>query len=150
MTAEIPETSESPPLAPGLDERRPGVLAASRPLRVLIVDDDPELAGLLEDFLHGEGFAVRSMVDARHALERVMPTDGWRPDVILLDYMMPGMDGASLIKELQRQEVPARVVLMSASGLGQSVAEYLGVEYIAKPFDFVALVEVLAGNPVKN
>lgn len=105
-------------------------------LRVMVVDDDSAIAEVMADILRMDGYQVRVLIDSREALMRAAT---WQPHVILLDYMMPGLDGATFVRELREQGNDARVVLVTASGLGPSVAEFLGVDFLAKPFDLDTL-----------
>lgn len=106
--------------------------------RILLVEDDPDIqlvAGLsLEDI---GGFRVVICSSGIEALEKV---EQFRPQLILLDVMMPEMDGISTLAELRRQPVASEtpVVFMTAKAQPDEIAEYrrLGaVDVIVKPFD---------------
>ena len=62
--------------------------------RVLVVDDDPDIRQVLCLALRAEGYEVRSAGDGGDALQQL---DGWNPGMILLDWMMPGLDGAAFL-----------------------------------------------------
>jgi len=100
---------------------------------VLIVDDDPEIRRLIAGFLRGEGFEVELAGDGREmdtVLERL------RPDVVVLDLMLPGEDGLSICRRLRSdQNVP--IVLLSAKGdeTDRVVGLEIGADdYVVKPF----------------
>ncbi len=67
--------------------------------RILVVDDEAMVAHLLKDFFVQRGFEVDSAAEGREALEKVKMS---RPDVIILDVMMPGMDGYTFLRELKK------------------------------------------------
>lgn len=109
-----------------------------RPM-VLVVDDEPDIRRLVGDALRLEGYQVRTAGDGQEALQRVAEE---RPDLILLDLMMPVMDGRQFCRLLarapSRAERPARipVILLSADRRLREQAEELGAAgYLAKPFD---------------
>lgn len=107
--------------------------------RVLVVDDEAAMRDLLEYGLGQAGFDVRSVVDGRAALDAVSK---WSPEIIVLDVMLPEIDGFTLLPALRRvTEVP--IVMLSArnemaervNGLSRGADDY-----IAKPFEFEELV----------
>ena len=117
---------------------------------LLVVDDDPFIARLLEIELRAAGYDVRVASDGAQALtaaqERV-------PDLVLADVMMPNMDGFELTRRLRLDErtAGAKVILLTARGLSADRLEGFAVganEYVIKPFDTPELLarigEVLA------
>jgi CheY-like chemotaxis protein len=120
----------------------------NRPL-VLVVDDDPDILDAVCDILEGEGYRVAR---ARHGLEALERLEAERPSLVLLDLMMPVMDGPAFAAALRqrRMERPVPVVVISADGNPQK-AQAVGAQgYLAKPFDIDALlaqVAELAGRP---
>jgi two-component system response regulator CpxR len=107
--------------------------------RILVIDDDAELTSLLAEYLEGEGFAVEVAnagdVGLRLALEAP-------PDLVVLDVMLPGMNGFELLRRL-RAESSVPVVMLTARG--QDVDRIVGLEigaddYLPKPFNTRELV----------
>jgi len=99
---------------------------------ILVVDDDPELRGLITDFLEGHGYRVHA---AENAAEMGLSIHRERPDLIVLDVMMPGEDGLSAARRLAAEKGPP-VILLSA--LGSDTDRIIGLEvgaddYLAKP-----------------
>jgi CheY-like chemotaxis protein len=107
---------------------------------ILVVDDDLDVRRLLESCLTVEGYEVVTAANGWEALQRL---ETCRPSVILLDLMMPVMDGESFRHRQQRepalQHIP--VVCLSAKHDARAIAGRLGaIECFPKPFDLDALV----------
>ena len=101
--------------------------------RVLVVDDDASLAEMLTIVLRQEGFDARSVTRGDQAMENFRD---YRPDVVLLDLMLPGKDGIDVCKEI-RAESGVPIVMLTAKG--DTIDVVLGLEsgaddYIVKPF----------------
>ncbi len=104
-----------------------------RPPRVLVVDDDATVAEVLSRYLEREGFVVEAIADGREALDRALADP---PDLVVLDLMLPGMDGLEVCRRL-RALAPVPVIMLTARG--QEADRILGLElgaddYVAKPF----------------
>jgi CheY-like chemotaxis protein len=124
------------------------------PLTILIVDDDPPILTGLSEFLQGEGYNVAVAGDGRAALDQLRR--GLRPCVIVLDLMMPVMDGWDFrheqLKDAELREIP--VVVITATGFSeQSVKAQLGAaEVVAKPpspAHLLAAIERCCGEPLR-
>ena len=115
----------------------------NRPL-VLVVDDDPDILEAICDILETEGYEVAR---ARHGEEALVRVEARRPAVILLDLMMPVMDGVAFAQALRLRpavrDVP--IVVISADGNPQRAASVGASGYLAKPFDIDALLSQVAG-----
>lgn len=102
---------------------------------VFIVDDNQEIIELLQDILENEGFQVTAAENGEQALE--MLKQGLRPNLIILDIMMPNMSGYELCSQIRREwDLP--ILFLSAKG--KAVDKVVGLEigaddYITKPFD---------------
>lgn len=111
--------------------------------RVLVVDDDPDVRSFLSVFLELEGFEVCT---ASNGAEALSVAASRRPDVVLLDLMMPVMDGWTCCRHLRAnshtRHVP--IVIISAShDLDTELQESGACAYIAKPFDLDDLLDCL-------
>jgi CheY-like chemotaxis protein len=110
---------------------------------VLVVDDDEPLREVIVDALRGEGYRVVAACDGLEALERL---EGEAPALILLDWMMPRLDGAGFATELRRRldrDIP--IVVMTAGGAARSHAARIGaVGYLNKPFELAVLLDQVA------
>ena len=105
--------------------------------RVLVVDDDPDVRDVLNDFLTGVGYEVTTAESGAKALGEVQSD---RPDVILCDMVMPGMSGADVVEALRRAEITVPVIIIS----GQSITIPQGIfAFIGKPFDFQKLAHTI-------
>jgi two-component system phosphate regulon response regulator OmpR len=101
--------------------------------RVLVVDDDPELRGLLSEYLTDVGFTVDLAGDGEQ-MRRAMTKA--TPDVIVLDLMLPGADGLTLTREIRAS---SSVPILMLSARGEEIDRVVGLEvgaddYLAKPF----------------
>ena len=114
-------------------------MMAMQPTRVAVVDDDRYVREMLELGLAREGFTVRTAADGAAALELVKSFD---PEVIVLDIMMPKIDGVTLLPRL-REVTQAPILMLTAKGeTGDKVAS-LGAgadDYLVKPFVFEELI----------
>lgn len=112
--------------------------------RILVVEDDPDLAKMLSRILGHDGYSVATVSDGEAALRHLETEPA---DLLITDLMMPGMEGEELLLELRRREghgaIP--VILISASAMRATVAERLKVEAsLAKPFDTEELRQLVA------
>lgn len=102
--------------------------------RILIVDDDRALCSLLAEYLQREGFVVDVAHDSETALAQLQ-NQTTRPDLLILDVMMPGRDGLDTLRELRLQY---RLPVIMLSARGEAVDRVIGLElgaddYLAKP-----------------
>ena len=107
--------------------------------KILIVDDDPSISELIELYLNKERYDTRCVEDGEEALREFA---SYKPDLVLLDLMLPGMDGYQVCREIRsRSDTP--VIMLSAKG--EVFDKVLGLElgaddYMIKPFDSKELV----------
>jgi DNA-binding response OmpR family regulator len=103
------------------------------PPRILVVDDDPNVAEVVERYLRREGFAVDVARDGHSALDQALQTP---PDLVVLDLMLPGIDGLEVCRRL-RALAPVPVVMLTARGdeADRVAGLELGADdYLPKPF----------------
>jgi DNA-binding response OmpR family regulator len=123
------------------------------PTRVLVVEDDRTVAEVVTRYLEREGFVVESVGDGNEALARA---DAQLPDLVVLDIMLPGLDGLEVCRRL-RSRAPIPVVMLTARGSEED--RVLGLElgaddYVSKPFsprELTARVKAVlrrAGSPL--
>jgi two-component system response regulator RegX3 len=107
--------------------------------RILIVEDEPALADSVRYGLEREGFECTVLSDGSRAVDYVR---SWRPDLVLLDLMLPGMPGADVCREIRRV---ARVPIVMVTAKDSEADKVLGLElgaddYITKPFSMRELI----------
>jgi DNA-binding response OmpR family regulator len=107
--------------------------------KVVVVDDERSIRELLELGLAREGYIVRSAADGAQALTLVAE---WCPDVIVLDVMMPKIDGFALLPMLRRRTQAPIIMLTARGDIADRVAGLRGGadDYLAKPFDLEELL----------
>ena len=103
---------------------------------ILIVEDEPDIRDLLAFNLSREGYAVLEAADGHRAVAVAIDK---KPDMILLDLMLPGMDGLAACKSLQRRPDTAGIPVIMLTAKGEEVDRIVGLEigasdYIVKPF----------------
>ncbi|KOU42868.1 MULTISPECIES: response regulator transcription factor [unclassified Streptomyces] len=121
----------------------PAVLRRSdgSPVRILVVDDEPDLTEVLSGALRSEGWDVRSAADGASALSTA---SAFRPDAVVLDWMLPDLDGLHVLREMRAGLPDVCVLFLTAR---DSVEDRIagitagGDDYVTKPF---SLEEVLA------
>jgi DNA-binding response OmpR family regulator len=115
----------------------PGPYGATAP-RILIVDDDPNLLVILADQLRMDGYQVTTARDGDEALRRL--SQAW-PDLLIIDMLMPRMDGLTLAREVKaRADLP--IIVLSAIDTADSKADLLdevAEDYITKPYHYPEL-----------
>lgn len=106
------------------------------PKKIAIVEDEAELASLIEYNLTRSGFETRILGGGARTLEEL---EGWHPDLIVLDVMLPGQDGFEICRRIRRHPKMARIPVIFLTARSDEVDRVLGLElggddYITKPF----------------
>ncbi len=120
----------------------PGADPAERPDLVMVVDDDEDIAGFVAFNLQVHGFEVIRARDGEEALE-LMETR--RPDLAVVDWMMPRMDGVELTRRLRAEPLTSALPVIMLTAKGMTVDKVLGLttgvdDYLVKPFDTAELI----------
>jgi DNA-binding response OmpR family regulator len=116
---------------------------ATRPLRILVVDDDPAMVGAITALVGTEGHQVITAYDGLTAVRRYRED---RPDIVLLDLAMPGPDGFTVAGQM-RAEGDAPIVVVSGESTEAAKVRALGIgadDYIVKPFGRAELLARIA------
>lgn len=124
------------------------MIPESMPATILVVDDQPDFVELISHSLTKAGHSIVTAVNGREALERAIDSP---PDAIVLDVMLPEMDGLSVCEMLRRIPSTSEIPVLILSACGSSESRKLGLEvganaYVTKPFsprDLVGRVEQL-------
>ncbi|NWF09389.1 EAL domain-containing response regulator [Pseudomonas salomonii] len=114
---------------------------ASSPATLLIVDDEPQVRKLLETLLQHEGYQTLTASSGEEALQLVAQQP---PDLILLDIMMPGMDGYEVASQLKGNAATANIPIIMLTALSESEARISGLEtgaeeFLSKPVEHIEL-----------
>lgn len=102
--------------------------------KILIVDDDAELRGNLVELLENAGYRTETAASAKDALEKIQSCDF---EIILLDFMMPGLNGIDALPEITRISPQSKVIMITAFGTIDNAINAIksgAAEYITKPF----------------
>ena len=102
---------------------------------ILVIEDDPELVTLLSDYLTRNGFTVTAHAHGVGAADRIVSE---RPDLVLLDLMLPGVNGLDVCRAVRATRIGAQIPILVLTALGDEVDEIVGLEvgaddYLAKP-----------------
>jgi DNA-binding response OmpR family regulator len=120
--------------------------------RVLIVDDEPNIVLSLEFLLRQQGYEVSVARDGEEALAAA---EDWRPDLMVLDVMLPGLDGFEVCRRLRERPENASLKILLLTARGREVERVRGLEegadaYVRKPFStrqLMITVAELLGRP---
>ena len=113
--------------------------------RVLVVEDDPTISGVVEAYLRNAGLEPRVVADGAQAVDVWRQ---WRPDLVVLDLMLPGLPGLDVLRRLRADADPTPVVVLSARGDEEDRVIGLEVgadDYLTKPFSPRELVLRIQG-----
>jgi two-component system, OmpR family, response regulator len=125
------------------------VPAADAKATILVVDDNLDNVEILRAFLESRGYAVSEAPDGSSALAKM---DEVRPDLVLLDVMMPGIDGWQVCRTIKNHPdhgASTKVVMVTAKGAFEDKFEGLrsgADDYVVKPVDFKDLLEKVERN----
>ena len=124
-------------------------MATSKDTKILVVDDDPFILDMYVIKFKEQGFQIDTATDGKMALERI---DAGKPDIVLLDVVMPKMDGFDVIKKIQDSQTPRAFKILFLTNFGQKEDVERGMQmgadgYIIKahftPSEVVAKVKEL-------
>jgi two-component system alkaline phosphatase synthesis response regulator PhoP len=118
--------------------------------RILLVEDNSDLAEGVEYNLKLEGYEVKVAENGRLAVEMAR---GWNPDLILLDLMLPEMDGYQVLRHVRQHDARVPVIILSARGEEADKVRGFKLDadqYVTKPFSIVELLERIAALLRRN
>jgi DNA-binding response OmpR family regulator len=108
--------------------------------RILVIEDDPSISRLLQLELEHRGFVVSTEANGARALDAI---DKIRPDVVILDILLPGMDGERILATLRRSGASTPVIMLTARDASRDKIRNLNTgadDYLTKPFEIDELV----------
>ena len=124
------------------------------PTSILTIEDDKAIAAFLQTTLEREGFTAETVNNGRSALDRINQSP---PNLILLDLMLPGMDGLELCQAIRRRPAYIPIIMVTAKGEESDIVLGLGIgadDYVTKPFSPKELMgrvkAVLRRGPLKE
>lgn len=107
---------------------------------VLIIEDDPTLLRVLKDNFEFSGYTVRTAEDGRKGLQAVFDC---KPDLVILDIMLPGLNGYDLCRRVRKEELTMPIIMLTAKGQESDIVLGLnsgGDDYVTKPFNIHVLL----------
>jgi CheY-like chemotaxis protein len=113
---------------------------------VLVVDDDPDILEALSEILEGEGFRIGRARNGQEALEKL---DAESPQLILLDLMMPVMDGWEFARRMRQRPAQSQVpiiVLSADRNVGTKAKELGAIGHLSKPFELNDLLDIVRSS----
>ena len=108
--------------------------------KILVVDDEQSILDLVSAYLRREGYEVYTALDGLSGLQTVR---AFKPDLVVLDVMLPGMDGIEVLKEIKRRFPLVEVVMLTGHGTAETAVEGMKLgayDYLLKPADFEELL----------
>jgi DNA-binding response OmpR family regulator len=120
-------------------------MAEETKIRVIAVDDDETILDIYETGLAADGYEIKTFFNPKTAKEYFAALKpGEAPHVILMDIMMPGIDGISLMHDIHSMDVTAHVPIIAVSGLNDAATLndallFGAMDYMVKPFDMASL-----------
>ena len=117
--------------------------------RILVVDDEAPVREVLTEYFGAQGYAVEAVASGADALAAVKRG---RPDIVLLDVRMPGIDGVETLRRLRGLDGAVAVIMVTANedvGLARETLKIGAFDYVAKPFDFSYLDRAVAAALVQ-
>src|SRR3989338_7795411 len=118
--------------------------------KILIIDDDPFIADMYVLKFKDEQFEIETARNGKDGLKKI---DEYKPDVILLDVVMPDMDGFQVLEEVKKKNVPQKIILLTNLGQKEDVERGLAIgasDYVVKahftPSEVVERVRKLLGT----
>lgn len=118
--------------------------------KILIIDDDLAILDVLRVILQDEGFEIATISESLGTTSKIKK---FTPDLILLDYWLPGLNGGKLARTLRQKKETSKIpiVMISANHISLSKVHEMGADdFLAKPFDIIDLINVVKKNLPKN
>lgn len=112
-------------------------------IRILIVDDEPEIRDIFAQFLQKEGYHFQSAPDGTTALELFR---SFEPHIVMLDVLMPDINGIDVLKGIREIDKEAKVIMVSGMhdlGIAREAITFGAIDYVTKPIDFRFLRSLL-------
>ena len=111
--------------------------------QIMIIDDDPQISSMIAMYFENEGYAVNAFLSAAQALTEIKKI---KPDLIILDVMMPDMNGLEALKQIKILDSKIPVVLLTGlhdERMAKEAFENHALDYITKPIDMNYLMNIV-------
>jgi len=119
--------------------------------KIMVVDDEQDLREMLNLMLQKEGFETATAENGQDFLNKI---DDFKPDLVTLDVMMPGLTTKEILEKLKDKETKPKIVLLTVVRYSEEEKEWLydkGVtDYVTKPFELDNLIKSVKSNAVKK
>ena len=118
--------------------------------RILVIDDEPDVVDVISTYFTGAGYEV---IGATHGGDGLMLADVQRPDVVLLDIMMPGIDGVQVLAQLRLRWPELPVIMLTAVAdieIARGTLRRGAIDYVPKPFEWEHLERVVTAALLTN
>ncbi len=118
--------------------------------RILVVDDEAPVREVLSEYFTTQGYAVDTAASGNEALAAIRRA---RPDLVLLDIRMPGIDGVEVLRRIREADDGVAVIMVTANEdvvLARETLKLGAFDYVAKPFDFSYLDRAVAAGLVRS
>ena len=112
--------------------------------KILVIDDEPEVCELLVDFLSMQGYHA---IKASRAVEGLALAENEKPDLVLLDIMMPEIDGLECLRGIRKSSPDSIVIMVSGlkdEKIAKEAIRYGAYDYVSKPFDLSYVKNLVA------
>jgi len=120
-----------------------GAALPMAPLSILVIDDDPDVRGFIANSLEEQGYRVREASDGREGLAAI---ERETPDLVVLDFIMPGLSGAEVAKKIRAKRPEQPILFVSGYSETEAVKRTApGAPLLAKPFRADALHKAVRG-----
>ena len=109
--------------------------------KVLVIDDDEMVLALVQHILNLEGFETLTTADGPQGLALFKER---RPDIVLLDLALPGMNGLEVLRRIRQIDQNAKVIVVTGSGSDESAqvaTQYGAIDFVRKPVDYAEFVK---------
>ena len=128
------------------------ILASNQKFRILIIEDEEDLLDIISDFLKDELRSAEVRKES-NGFNAALQISAWSPDLILLDFMLPGMDGFEICKRIRENPQTKNIPIIGMTGLSnaenrQAVMKAGVTDFIGKPFrgaELIAKIKTLLG-----
>jgi DNA-binding response OmpR family regulator len=112
--------------------------------KIMIVDDEPDLREMVNLMLHKEGFQTAITEGGQDFLNKI---DGFQPDIVILDVMMPGLTTKEILEQLKGKKNKPRIILLTVIRYSETEKQKLNqmgiVDYVTKPFELNDLINTI-------